>query len=40
MKNSMIKVAVIDDYQNAFQQIIDIERYKENLILKFLTNLL
>tara|TARA_B100000575_G_scaffold287209_1_gene285159 strand:- start:78 stop:1028 length:951 start_codon:yes stop_codon:yes gene_type:complete len=25
----MIKVAVLDDYQNAFQQIVDIEKYKE-----------
>ena len=25
----MIKVAVIDDYQNAFQQIVDIEKYKD-----------
>ena len=24
----MIKVAILDDYQNAFQQIIDVERYK------------
>ena len=23
----MIKVAVLDDYQNVFQQIIDIEKY-------------
>ena len=25
----MIKIAVLDDYQNAFQQIVDIEKYKE-----------
>ncbi len=25
----MIKVAVLDDYQNAFQQIVDLEKYKE-----------
>ena len=25
----MIKVAVLDDYQNVFQQIIDIDKYKE-----------
>ena len=25
----MIKVAVLDDYQNAFQQIIDVEKYKD-----------
>ena len=32
----MIKVAVLDDYQDAFQQIVDIENIKINLILKFL----
>ena len=25
----MIKVAVLDDYQDVFKQIIDIEKYKE-----------
>ena len=25
----MIKVAVLDDYQNAFQQIVEIEKYKD-----------
>ena len=25
----MIKVAVLDDYQNVFQQIVEIEKYKE-----------
>ena len=25
----MIKVAVLDDYQNAFQQIVDEEKYKD-----------
>ena len=25
----MIKVAVLDDYQEVFQQIIDIEKFKE-----------
>ena len=30
----MIKVAVIDDYQNAFQQIVDIEKYKEKFDFK------
>ena len=25
----MIKVAVIDDYQNAFQQIVDTKKYKD-----------
>ena len=30
----MIKVAVIDDYQNAFQQIIEIEKYKDKFDFK------
>ena len=30
----MIKVAVIDDYQNSFQQIIDIEKYKNKFFFK------
>ena len=30
----MIKVAVIDDYQNAFQQIIEIEKYKDTFDFK------
>ncbi len=30
----MIKVAVIDDYQNAFQQIVDIEKYKNKFDFK------
>ena len=34
MKNSMIKVAVIDDYQNAFQQIVDTEKYKDKFDFK------
>ena len=25
----MIKVAVLDDYQNAFKQIVNIEKYKD-----------
>ena len=25
----MIKVAILDDYQDAFRQIIDLEKYKE-----------
>ena len=25
----MIKVAVLDDYQNVFQQIVDVENYKD-----------
>ena len=39
IKKSMIKVAVLDDYQNAFQQIVEVDKIKINLILKFLTNL-
>ena len=30
----MIKVAVLDDYQNAFQQIIDVEKYKNKFAFK------
>ena len=30
----MIKVAVIDDYQNAFQQIVDTEKYKDKFDFK------
>ena len=30
----MIKVAVIDDYQNAFQQIVDIEKHKDKFDFK------
>ena len=30
----MIKVAVLDDYQNAFKQIIDIENYKKKFDFK------
>jgi hypothetical protein len=30
----MIKVAVLDDYQNAFQQIVDIEKYKDKFDFK------
>ncbi len=30
----MIKVAVIDDYQNAFQQIVDTKKYKDKFIFK------
>ena len=34
----MIKVAVLDDYQNIFKEFVDIEKYKINILLKFLTN--
>tara|TARA_X000001036_G_scaffold419908_1_gene440220 strand:+ start:1 stop:951 length:951 start_codon:yes stop_codon:yes gene_type:complete len=30
----MIKIAVLDDYQNAFQQIVEIEKYKEKFDFK------
>ena len=30
----MIKVAVLDDYQNAFEQIIDTEKYKDKFDFK------
>ena len=30
----MIKVAILDDYQNAFQQIVDVEKYKNKLEFK------
>ena len=30
----MIKIAVLDDYQNAFQQIVDIEKYKNKFDFK------
>ena len=34
-KKSMIKVAVLDDYQNAFQQIVEVEKYKDKFDFKF-----
>ena len=34
----MIKVAVLDDYQNAFQQIIDVEKYKDKFVFKIFVN--
>ena len=34
----MIKVAVLDDYQNAFQQIIDVEKYKDKFAFKIFNN--
>ena len=33
----MIKVAVLDDYQNAFQQIVETEKYKNKFIFKVFT---
>ena len=34
----MIKVAVLDDYQNAFQQIIDVKKYKDKFSFKIFNN--
>jgi phosphoglycerate dehydrogenase-like enzyme len=34
----MIKVAVLDDYQDAFRQIVDIEKYKEKFIFEVFNN--
>jgi len=34
----MIKVAVLDDYQSAFQQIIDVEKYKDKFAFKIFNN--
>ena len=30
----MIKVAILDDYQNAFQQIVEVEKYKDKFNFK------
>ena len=30
----MIKVAVLDDYQNAFKQIVDVNNYKDKFSFK------
>jgi D-3-phosphoglycerate dehydrogenase len=34
----MIKVAVLDDYQNAFQQIVEVEKYKDEFNFKVFNN--
>ena len=34
----MIKVAVLDDYQNAFQQIVEVDKYKDKFEFKIFTN--
>ena len=34
MQKLMIKVAVLDDYQNAFQQIVEVDNYKDKLNFK------
>ena len=36
----MLKVAILDDYQNVSQQFVDIEKLLENMKLRFLVNLL
>ena len=30
----MLKVAVLDDYQNAFQQIVEVDKYKDKFEFK------
>ena len=32
----MIKVAVLDDYQNVFQQIVEVDKYKDKFDFKVL----
>ena len=34
----MIKVAVLDDYQNVFLQIINVDRYKDKFDFKIFNN--
>ena len=34
----MIKVAVLDDYQDAFRQIVDLEKYKDKFNFKVFNN--
>ena len=34
----MIKVAVLDDYQNAFQQIVEVDKYKDKFEFKIFNN--
>ena len=34
----MIKVAVLDDYQNTFQQIVDVDKHKDKFEFKIFTN--
>ncbi len=34
----MVKVAVLDDYQNAFQQIVEVDKYKDKFEFKIFTN--
>ena len=34
----MIKVAVLDDYQDAFRQIVDVDKYKDKFEFKVFNN--
>ena len=34
----MIKIAVLDDYQDAFRQIVDVEKYKDKFDFKVFNN--
>ena len=34
----MIKIAVLDDYQDAFRQVVDIEKYKDKFDFKIFNN--
>ena len=36
----MIKVAVLDDYQNAFEQIVNVDKYKDKFEFKVFQRLL
>ena len=36
----MIKVAVLDDYQNAFEQIVNVDKYKDKFEFKVFKRLL
>ena len=35
----MLKVAILDDYQDVSQEFVDLKNYLENMNLKFLVNL-
>ena len=35
----MLKVAILDDYQNVSQNFVDLKNYLGSMILKFLVNL-
>jgi len=36
----MLKVAILDDYQNVSQEFVDLKNYQENMNLKYSANLL